>query len=284
MKKLDVYEIVTNRIIENLENGIVPWQKPFVNGCNTPINWKTQTVYRGINLLLLQPGEYATFKQITEAGGKVKKGEKGHIVVFWNFLDKVDENDELKKIPFLKYYTVFEINTQCEGLTSKRKIIEYPENQVIENAENLVNNFENKPRITIESKGTAAYYPTRDCIIVPPISDFISSEAYYATLFHELVHSTGSAKRLNREGVANFDRFGSEKYSKEELVAEIGASFLNSIVGIDNEKIFKNTTAYLQSWLSALKDDKRLIVQAAAQAQKAVDYIQNITNEKAEVA
>lgn len=273
MKNIDIYELVTNRIIEELEKGVVPWKKPFLN--SNAVNWVTQKPYRGINTMLVPEGEYATFKQIKDAGGKIKKGAKGHIVVFWKFLEKENEEGEKFKFPLLKYYTVFEINTQVEGLNSKRPPKNF-ENEPIEEAQKIIDDFINKPRFRFKS-GQANYVPMLDLINMPPMIDFISAEEYYSTFFHELTHSTGHKDRLKREGVTEPISFGSETYSKEELIAEIGASLLCGVVGIDTEAIYQNSAAYLQSWLNALKNDNKLILTAAGQAQKAVDYILGVS-------
>lgn len=277
MNSKKIYEMVSDIIIEQLEGGTVPWRRPWVNGMNTPVNWVTQKAYRGINIILLPPGEYATFKQIKDSGGKVKKGQKGSPVVFWKWLEREDEETgETNKFPFLRYYTVFEINTQVEGLTSKRKLVEPFEHSPIEEAENIINGFDNKPSLNWGSGLGAWYRPSDDYLNIPPMSEFEKVEEYYSTFFHELVHSTGHTSRLNREGVRGVSRFGSEDYSKEELVAEIGASMLTGMAGFQ-EVTFENSTAYIQSWLRQLKDDKTLIVSAAAQSQKAVDHILGVT-------
>jgi antirestriction protein ArdC len=268
---MNVYEIVTNRIIEQLEKGVVPWRQPWVNR-GMAVNWQTQKPYRGINVWLLEPGEYATFKQIKEAGGRVKKGEKGHIVVFWKWLQKMNEEGEPtdEKIPFLKYYKVFEINTQCEGLKSRRTD-EVFDHDPIEEAEKVVNGFMNAPEIRF-APGKAFYHKVLDYISVPPLCDYKNPNEYYSTLFHEMVHSTGHNSRLNRQGITEMAAFGDELYSKEELVAEMGAAMLCGVCGIENATI-ENSAAYIAGWLRKLKEDSRLLVQAGAQAQKAADYI-----------
>ena len=269
MKK-SVYEIVTEKIIEQLEQGVVPWRKPWVNG--GAVSWKTQKPYRGINTFLLASGEYATFKQIQEAGGSVKKGEKSHIVVFWKWLEKEEEESgAMEKIPYLRYYRVFDINTQVEGLKSKRKETTFDHNS-IEKAEDIYKGYLAFPDYTFYS-GKAVYYPTLDKINCPPLKDFPKVEEYYSTLFHEMVHSTGHKSRLDRPGVTSQEvAFGDEVYSKEELVAEMGAAMLSGVAGIDNNTI-SNSASYINSWLRSLEEDSRLVVQAAAQAQKAADYI-----------
>lgn len=269
-EKMNVYEMVTQKIIEQLEQGVIPWRKPWTNA--NAVNWVTQKPYRGINTMLLNPGEYATFKQISEAGGKVKKGEKSEIVVFWKWLEKENEEGEMEKIPFLRYYRVFEINTQVEGLESKREESTFEHNPV-EEGEAIYKNYINSPSYSF-NPGKAYYQPGMDHINVPAMKDFRNVDEYYCTLFHEMVHSTGHKSRLNRPGITQLAAFGDEVYSKEELVAEMGAAMLCGVAGIDNSTI-QNSASYIQSWLRALKEDKRLVVQAAAQGQKAADYILN---------
>jgi antirestriction protein ArdC len=270
MAKKSVYDMITEKIIEKLEKGVIPWRKPWING--GAVNWKTQKAYRGINTFLLDAGEYATFNQIKEAGGKIKKGEKSHMVVFWKWLEKEDkESGEIEKIPYLRYYRVFEINTQVEGLQSKRQETTFDHNP-IEKAEDIYKGYINAPDYTFQS-GKAVYYPTFDRINCPPMKDFPIVEEYYSTLFHEMVHSTGHKSRLDRAGITTHNvAFGDEVYSKEELVAELGSSMLCGIAGIDNHTL-DNSASYIQSWLRVLKNDRTLIISASQQAQKAVDYI-----------
>lgn len=275
-----VYEIVTAKIIEKLEAGIVPWRKPWVNGL--AVNWVTQKPYRGINTLLLMPGEYATYKQITAAGGNVKKGQKSHVIVFWKWLDVTDtETGEEDKVPMLRYYNVFEINSQVEGLSSKRPPVTEFEHDPVEEAESIIAGYPNSPEV-YHISGSAYYKPGDDQVVVPPKKDFPILGEYYSTMFHELVHSTGHITRLNREGITNGKiKFGSESYSKEELVAELGASMLCGVARIDNDTL-DNSASYIQSWLKKLKEEPKLIVQAAAQAQKAADHILDVKFDKAE--
>lgn len=272
-----IYEMVTNRIIEKLEKGVVAWRKPFVD--RMAVNWLTQKPYRGINTLLLDGGEYATFNQISKHGGKVKKGEKSTIAIFWKLVEKEDDDGEKEVYPLLRYYRVFEINTQCEGLESKRKDSTFDHDPITE-CEKIVEGYQNAPKMKNVS-GKAYYSPADDLVNVPPTKDFRSIEEYYSTLFHELTHSTGHKDRLNREGITELNEFGSQSYSKEELVAEIGASMLCGIAKIDNTTI-DNSSSYIQSWLKVLKNDKKLIVYASQQAQKACDYILGKRYEKGE--
>ena len=268
---MNVFEIVTDRIIKQLEAGTIPWRKTW-SGSQEAVNWKTGKAYNGINRLLLgRGGEYATFKQITESGGKVKKGAVSDIVVFWKWIEKADEEGNVGKFPLLRYYNVFEINSQCEGLTSKNVITEYP-NTPIERCDQIIKGYFNPPEIRHEEQ-RAFYKPFFDYVNMPKFNSFISSEEYYGTLFHELIHSTGHESRLKRfEKEKSKHHFGSNNYAKEELVAEMGASFLCSIAGIDNVTL-ENSAAYIQNWLEVLKNDKKLIVMAASAAEKAVKHI-----------
>ncbi|WP_026688370.1 ArdC family protein [Alteribacter aurantiacus] len=265
----NVYTIVTERIMDQLNKGVVPWRKPWVNG--GAVSWKTQKAYRGINTFLLPPGEYATFKQIQEAKGKVKKGEASHVVVFWKWLEKENKDTEkAQKIPLLRYYRVFEVNSQVEGLNSKREEQHF-DHDPIEKAEAIYEVYIDGPTFTF-SPGRAYYSPSIDQINCPPLRHFPKAEEFYSTLLHEMVHSTGHQKRLSRSGITTESvAFGDEVYSKEELVAEMGAAMLCGTAGIDNT--IENSASYIQSWLRALKEDHKLVVHAAAQAQKACDYI-----------
>jgi len=167
--------------------------------------------------MLLEPGEYATFKQIKDAGGTVKKGQKSQFIVFWKWLEVEDEETgEETKIPYLRFYNVFEINKQCEGLTSKRKV-EVFEHDPIEEAEKIWSGFINPPQMSFES-GKAFYVPKLDKISIPPLEDYRNPHEYYSTMFHEMVHSTGHISRLKRPGIEEIASFGSETYSKEVLL------------------------------------------------------------------
>src|SRR5699024_5388604 len=242
-KRFKMYDEVTNRIIKRLEEGIVTWQLPWnENGfANLPMKWLKQEPYNGINLFLLPPGEYASFKQISNAGGHVKKGEKAHPVVFWKELKFKEEDEEtgeevVKTFMKMKYFNVFEINTQCTGVESKMKDKEMVTNDFdpIEKCEEIIRNYKNKPKITYDRSG-AWYKPKLDILNVPPMEDFKSVEEFYSTTFHEAGHSTGHENRLNRKGIANFDKFGSKQYSKEELIAELTAVMLCAEAGIENK-------------------------------------------------
>lgn len=261
---MDLYQIITDKIIDKLEAGTIPWMQPWQDAA---VNWVTQKSYRGINQLLLKPGEYATFNQIKKAGGRVKKGEKSELIIFWKLIEIEDED---KMIPLMRYYRVFKVGEQTEGLETKRKKNKH---NPIEEAEQVFKGYQEP---TYKEWGVGAYYNPKDDIVnVPPREDFISIHAYYSTLFHEMVHSTGHKERLNRDGITGAIMHGSEKYCKEELIAEIGASFLCGHTGIENYTL-DESAAYIDFWLKALKEDKKIIVSSSQQAQKAVDYILGI--------
>lgn len=270
---MDIYAEVTDRIIAQMENGIIPWQKPWV-ACGKAISYATGKPYSLLNQMLLgRAGEYATFKQVQQAGGYVRKGEKAHMVVFWKWLDQEDtETGEVKQIPFLRYYNVFHID-QCEGLTAKYTETMPQTANADETAESILCGYCQRSGVTLnQEEGDKAFYrPSADCITLPLLSQFAETAEYYSTAFHELVHSTGHASRLNRLEKTAF--FGTEAYSKEELVAEIGAAALVNHAGLETAKSFRNSAAYLQNWLSVLKSDKRFIVSASGKADKAVSLI-----------
>ena len=222
---------------------------------------------------------FITFKQIQEIGGKVRQGEKGHPVVFWSVTDKGkpgaeqdEEEQKTKKTRLLRYYTVFNVS-QCENIPASfvptvTKII-----GSIQSCEDIVTNMPQCPPIK-HQKQQAFYNPLEDYVNMPKKNSFGTAEGYYATLFHELVHSTGHHSRLNRKDLIQMAEFGSEPYSHEELVAEIGACYLQSHAGVTSE--FEQNAGYIAGWLKKLKDDKRFIYSAASEAQKATDFILNM--------
>lgn len=273
MKK-DVYQIVTDRIIQLLESGTVPWHRPWKGGNDAPRNLITRKPYRGINFFLLSAAGFVspfwlTFRQIEMRGGRVRKGEKSFPVVFWKIFEE-DDNGEKKKIPFLRYHRVFNV-AQCEGIETPVSPGLPKKFNPIERCEQVVAEMPKCPVIE-HGLGRACYWPTLDRINMPEARLFESSEAYYSTLFHELTHSTGHVFRLNRKEITDPIRFGSDPYSREELVAEMGATFLCGQCEIENKTI-NQSASYIQNWLEQLKNDRKLVVHAAAQAQKACDFI-----------
>ena len=270
---MDIYGEITNRIIAEMEKGEIPWKKPWM-ASGLAVSHTTGKPYSLLNQMLLgRAGEYLTFKQVQQEKGYVRKGEKAHMVVFWKWLEKEDEETgETAQIPFLKYYNVFHVD-QCEGITAKH-VAKMPEvAEADAEAETIIADYVAREGVTIENQeGNAAFYaPALDKIVLPLMKQFAETAEYYSTAFHEMVHSTGHMKRLARiDSPANF---GSESYSKEELIAELGASALVHHCGLETSESFRNSAAYLQNWLQVLKNDKRFIVSAAGKAEKAFNYI-----------
>jgi len=275
----NVFEIVTEQILTHLGNGVIPWRKPWTSKIRLPRNLVTGKKYRGINVWLLLASSYSspywlTFNQAKTLGGNIKKGEKSSIVVFWNFKE-VDELNavtgamEKKNIPFLKYYRVFNA-LQCEGITSPEQTEESQSDPITE-AESIVNGFQGRPEIK-HGFIKACYNPIEDLVKMPNKAAFVNQEEYFSTLYHELTHATGTASRLNRETLTTSASFGSKNYAREELIAEMGAAYLCGITGIAHATI-ENSAAYIQGWRDSISKDSKLVVLAAAQAQKAVNYI-----------
>ena len=278
------YDVINGKILELLESGTVPWRKTWNAASNLPKNLISKKEYRGINVFLLACMPYSspywmTFKQCQDKGGHVRKREKSTPVIFWKWLDKrdacSDDADTVTvngKIPMLRYYSVFNLE-QTEGIKPP------PTTEIIVNtftpldrAEAIIAGMPLRP--DIQYRGSQpAYSPMLDYVKMPVQEAFESPEEFYSTLFHELSHSTGHAKRLARKGITEPSYFGSHLYSKEELVAEMGAAFLCGHAGI--ERTIENSAAYIQGWLNALKNDKKLLVMAAAQGQRTSDYILN---------
>ncbi|HUN01240.1 MAG TPA: zincin-like metallopeptidase domain-containing protein [Niabella sp.] len=292
----DVYSQVTNFVLEQLEKGMIVWRKGW-NSKGLPKNIITGKPYRGWNTLYLNfitlIKEYAspyflTFKQAQAKGGRIRKGEKGFRIIYWVKIEDKQGDDtdtatpeetrRLRLVP--RQYIVFNIS-QTEGIAFPEATA--PAAHTIDSlaaCDQMVAGMPNAPEI--QYKGDEAWYsPTLDLVNMPEKNLFKSTARHYSTLFHELGHSTGHASRLNRREVVNSDGFGGELYSREELTAELTAGFLCAIGGIEQETL-TNSAAYIQGWLKSLKNDKTLVVKAAAQAQKAADYILNRIPEEVE--
>lgn len=278
--KTNVYEMVTNRIIEQLEQGVIPWEKPWTGVRDGAFNRVSKKSYSLLNQMILgKSGEWATFKQWTDLGGHIRKGEKSSFVTFWKIypIEEVQEDGTkiVKNIPLLKYINVFHIS-QVDGVEPLKKE-ELHDIEPIEKAEKVLTDYWNREHIRIDHvKGNKAFYsPSMDYIQLPLFEQFKQAEEYYSTAFHESVHSTMKENRCNRaeERKNKLVAFGSEEYSKEELVAEIGSANLMNIIGIETMKSFRNSTAYIQSWLRVLRNDNKFIVSASSKAEKAVEYI-----------
>ncbi|MGM9512406.1 ArdC family protein [Larkinella sp. GY13] len=282
--EIDVFQKVTDLFVEKIENGVNPWVKTWSTVGVIPQNYFNKNTYQGINLFLLSltPFDvpfFCTFNQAKEHGGTIRKGAKSLPVIYWNFIESKTEtvigpdgSEQPKKKAFIKYYNVFNIR-DVEGIDFKLPEPAANPNEPIKVCESLVATMPKAPRIQHTNKSGAYYSPYSDYVNMPDMGQFASSEAYYSTLFHELTHSTGHESRLNREGVTQLCRFGSTNYSKEELVAELGAAYLNLLTGISNNTLIDNSAAYLKGWLKPLKEDKKFIFWAAKEAQKAVQFI-----------
>lgn len=265
-----VYNFVTQRIVRELESGTVPWRKPwFVE----KLNYVSRRHYHGVNLLLLdRPGEYLTWNQVQKQSGRVKKGSSSYMVTFYKMVEKTEENEdgepETVTYPVLRYYRIFHVD-DVRGIESKFELEPISTNG---KAAKVVHDYHSYNGLKIQhSKSTKAYWnPVEDMISMPVRNQFDSVEDYYSTLFHELIHSTGHQSRLDRNPTTNKL---SQDYSKEELIAEIGATMLLSHAGLNIEKTMKNNAAYIGGWLKRLKDDRTLVVKAASKAQRAVNYI-----------
>ncbi len=279
--KFNIYEKVTNLIIEQLKKGHIAWENPVIDGCR-PQNLITGHIYRGLNPLLLSLSDtpyFITFNQIQDIGANLKKGSKSFPVVFWKpFVKEVvaEDGEKEEDVLFcLKYYNVFKI-TDVNNIPAKyleRAKTVSNDFKEIPTAEEIIRNYKTCPKIET-AQGTPCYSPSLDTIRIPAKDSFVSANAYYSTLSHEAIHSTGHMGRLNRfndEGQSF--AFGSKTYAKEELTAELGASFLMAETG---EKLnIENHAAYIKSWLERLQNDNKLLLIAAGKAEKAVNYILN---------
>jgi antirestriction protein ArdC len=281
-EKKDVCQMVTERIIQQLEMGVIPWKQPWSG--NEPRNLVTMRPYRGINLLLLTSLGYArnyflTFNQVKFLGGMVRKGEKSHLIVFWKRVTTEDKQTGEKSIkPFLRYYLVFNVE-QCDNIPPEKiPVVVSLRHHPVEACEDIVINMPLRPIIQ-DTDQEAYYMPSTDIVNVPNMKYFEDIESYYAVLFHELIHSTGHQSRLNRKEIVENPKYGSEFYSLEELTAEIGSCYLYTKAGITPLKM-QNQVSYIKHWLDVLENDMRFIVYAAVQAQKASDFILNLKKEE----
>lgn len=279
---MDVYAIITARILERLAAGTVPWRKPWDAHIGAPRNLVSERPYHGVNVFMLHAGGYPspwwlTYRQAQRRGGSVRKGERGMPVVYWQPISRDGEEDDQKAAAsrgrgvMLRYYTVFNVE-QCEGVEAPA-VAPTVACSPIGEPERILAAMPNRPEM--RHGGTASYYrPRADIVQLPAREAFASPEGYYSVAFHELMHATGHASRLDRPTVSGevLPAFGSPDYSKEELIAEMGAAFLCGFAGIETHTL-DNAAAYIAGWLYALRDDQRLVVRAAAHAQRAADYI-----------
>lgn len=271
--------LITDRLIEEMEKGLIPWDKPWT-GVGA-VSHTTGKPYSLLNQLILGcAGEWVTMNQIKAEKGHLKKGSKGRPVVFWKQVTTslTDENGEPveKIVPMLRYYTVFNVE-DCENIKIKYPPELQKHANPVSEAEDIITAYVEREGVKLirdNLSDEAFYSPSRDAIVIPKIEQFPNEALYYSTAFHEMAHSTGHKTRLDRfacgSGAA---AFGSDDYSKEELVAELGAANLVAHVGIETRVSFRNSAAYLQGWMQVLKNDPTMIVSAAGKAEKAVNYI-----------
>lgn len=288
----DIYQEITDKVIERLETGAAPWVRPWdASGTSgaaafgIPQNWATGRAYRGANVLLLWMSGYAdqrwlTYKQAQAVGAQVRKGEKGtQVILFkpWSVKDVNAKGEtEERSIPVIRSFTVFNVD-QIDGLPAKGE----PAEPITK--EEAALRYEEAARVFSQAKCThggdrAAYSPLADRILMPVLEAFESEEAYWGTALHELTHWSGHETRCDRSVL---NRFGTEAYAREELVAELGAAFLCGSLGIPYTTRHAD---YIASWIKVLQGDRKAIVQAASLAQKAADYLnpQAVTEEQEE--
>lgn len=283
----DTYKRITDFVIEQLEHGEVIWRKGW-NELGLPQNIVSGNQYKGWNSFLLnfitmhkgfKTPYFITYKQAMSAGGTIRRGQKGFTIIYWATVEnkskiiEVDGEEEFLTYRLPKGHTVFNID-QTQGITYpkiEKQLRSHTEK--IYACEKLIDAMPKKPTV-MHGRDEPYYNKITDCISIPPVEQFCSDEQYYATLFHELAHSTGHTTRLNRSELMQADGFGKEQYSKEELTAELAAAFLCAVSGIEQQTI-NNSAAYIKSWLKVLRNDKKLILKAATQAQAATGFILN---------
>lgn len=295
-----ICKMVSDKIIAMLERGTVPWQMPWILVTNSAVSYSTLKEYSLVNQFLCgcRPGEYATYKQVKAAGGYVKKGAKASQIVFWNVTYKdehgkyhdgseltAEEKRDCQSYASMRYYNVFNIEEDCEGVEPKRKEELNKDIEEDRNAEDIIKAYLDREGIKIkrDEKSNRAFYDIKnDTITVPLLAQFRSQAEFYSAIFHEITHSTGNPKRLNR-----FDedkKLELEERSLEELVAEIGACALANYAGVDTEEAFQNSASYIDGWKKAIADDNNLVITAARQAEKAIAFILGSDEENSEEA
>jgi antirestriction protein ArdC len=289
--RVDLYREVTARITAALEAGTVPWRQPWDPAAGRPASMSTLRPYRGINVLLLGQAAadrgyharwWGTYRQIAGLGGQVRRGEKAVQVVFWKQLEiggdpghDTEDGGQVRRVPLLRAFRVFNAE-QADHLPERFRSAETAMPELAGKPQDVLSGYlaAGGPRLEHAEGADPQYNPGCDQIVLPEPRQFPSREAYYATAFHEAAHSTGAPSRLNRPGVAEFDHFGSGRYAREELVAEIGGAMLCSATGVATEASLRDdSAAYIAGWLKALGDDRKLVVVAASHAEHAADRV-----------
>lgn len=277
----DIYSQVNDRILAALEQGIIPWKRPWTG--RLPTNYDSGKEYRGVNILTLGIAEmvrgysnpyWLTFRQAQKHGCHIKRGEKATYIVFSDRkvkeVLKEDGTKEEKVFHFVRSFPVFNFE-QTDGVPKKETVTALdPDRDLIEICNSILSRMPNPPAYR-EHGGSAYYVPKEDLVNLPPIETFKTTEGYVATKFHEYAHSTGHESRLSRPGIMAVASFGGEEYSFEELIAELTSAYLCARNGIDNT--LENSTGYIQHWLKALRDDKTMLLRASGKAMAAVEYI-----------
>ena len=304
MEKTNLYEIVTNKFIEALKGGRIPWQKPWTGSSSAARRFGSNTAYSILNQMLIEcqactryegedaetkieqicTGRFLTFQAVQDSGAKINKGAKSYMVTFFKFFQPKDKDGNLMTtknskgedvpylIPMLRYYNVFSEH-DCTGVPEEKQAVHIL--NPIEEADKTISEYEEREKIKIQFKASdkACYCPSKDYIILPKMEQFRIVEEFYSTAFHEITHSTGHARRLNRLSDSGVAAFGGEDYSREELVAEMGSAMCLNRLGIDCAKAFRNSVAYVQGWLTRLQNDDKAIFWASSRAEAAVKYI-----------
>ena len=273
-----VYDIINNQILSKLEAGVVPWRHPWTAG--SPKNAISGNAYKGFNIFRLGMEEYenpnwATFKQVKALDGHVEKGSKSTMIIFWRMKQYTDkESGDETTIPMLRYYNVFNIEQTTLADDEKFAVVRN-DNNPIDVCESIVNNYTKGPKVTHADSARAFFEHNEDIVNIPQITAFDTSEDYYSTLFHEFTHSTGHHTRLERRKKGEHRARKSDAYYFEEIIAELGASYLGGETGISYHT-FDNSASYIDGYYNALKNDPKLFIKAASAAQKAVEFIKGV--------
>ncbi len=296
----DLFQTITDLICDQIAQGVAPWSKPRLTvnlgeGAHSrAVNMVSKKPYEGINALILGCSPYnlplfVTFKQARDLGGSIRKGAKSLPVVYWQKkkVEKISESGKVKKEErfLLRYYNVFnvmETDLDYSAFIAPKPAEAVPtEARLIPSCERIVEGYADRPLLVHRDQQKMSYSIGMDVVNMPDQNRFQLAEEYYHIYFHELVHSTRHPKRLNRAG-GKINTFGGAEYSKEELTAELGASFLSAVAGIDTPELLTNSAAYLENWLSVFKGDKKFLFESAALASKATKYILGETYAEAE--
>lgn len=289
-KKLKPFEVINRRFIELLESGVVPWRQPWRSKKQgLAKNIISGKLYTGCNFFItnfqtFNSARWGTFAQFSKLGGSVRKGEKGTPILFYTSVGKKDSDsanesgDDAKGADgfyrFARLYYVFNAD-QVEGISfDDEKPLELVDHDPICACDEFISGFPLGFPKAVHEEDRAFYNPSQDKINMPGMGLFLSAEGYYHTYFHESIHATGHERRLNRKSITEHNFFGSESYSKEELIAELGASYASAHCGIDSP-VLDNSASYLASWLKVLKENPRYITSCSAAAWKAFEYLKS---------